>query len=1211
MWVHYALSEPTRVQCQGMDIAFFQHAQQLFDELIELPAAERAAVLASQAAGDMALIDMVQELLEADEEPLVGLEDILLHAAGTPNPVPQIQPGATIGRYVLEKMLGRGGMAEVWAVRHTLLGTHYALKLLTHATPALQRRLLSEGRAQARLQHANIVPVWDILDIDGVPGLLMLLVRGPSLSQLIADAPLSRAAASGMLRGIVEGVAHAHRCGLVHRDLKPDNVLIDLSTGVPVPRVGDFGLVKTTAQAGETLHGVVMGTPAYAAPELLRDAATATAAADRFSLGVMLVELLAGHRPFAGSSVYEMSAVHSQPPDLSGLDAPMQALAAGLLDLDPLKRPTCEDIIAALTAAPPSPASQQALVERARQLSVFKDGEVSLSSPRPTPVDNLPAPRDAFIGRETMLEALVAQVSGGAQLLTLLGPGGVGKTRLALEVGRQLAVHFPGGVWFCDAAEARDQDALLAAVARALSIRVDQGGLPCLTELLADQGRTLLILDNLEQVRDPAAHLISGWLDPLPELCFLCTSRAPLRIRGEQVVPVPVMDTREGAALFIERAARVSPGIQYSDEEQAVIRDLIALLDGLPLAIELAAARSRLASPERLRSRLSRRFKLLSTSSPDRPERQQTLWRTLQWSWDLLTPAARQCLAQLSVFEDGFTVNAAEAVVVFDDEEWIEEVLDALVESCWLIVQTDARGAVRLTMLRSIHDFAAAQLDEAQAIAAGTRHGAYFAGLKLDERRTRHRRRLLAEGRNITAALLRAARRRDEATIRALTELVGAIAQLQGPLTLGASVLTEVLQTPGLTDPTRFTVVFRLIHLHRLLGWREEALAGMEEARQLAERTGSPRHRQTILSLTAYDQMQHGELDEALSSYQEILAADLAGARFIGAIICYNNIGVIHMRTGRPHESMEAIFEALKLSRAHGIDHHAVGSLLNLAQTRLNLGQITAALENIEEGGALTERLGDRLRRSSFSQYRGLAMVHLGRSDLALTHTARAVALCEDLGAARHLWIARTLHAQALAGCGETDAALALLGGSLRYCEAERIFHITASIKSLQAQIHLARGELDAARETAWCAVEQARQLGHVLLEARARIVLVEVLIARGERTAAVGVLWDGLALALYPREEGVLRAHLAACLVEQGSLADVREVLAPVDGLLEGVERCADRGAWLLSLARVALHTGDEVGANQARAELEAFLVELRGLDADWLRARLQALSP
>jgi len=211
--------------------------------------------------------------------------------------------GQEVDRYVVERLLGRGGMAAVYLVRHRTLGTWHALKVLTLTAPRLVDRLVQEGQVQARLRHPNIVAVTDVFDVGGAPGLLMEYIPGASLDHHLPAGGLPEPEVERLFRGIVAGVSHAHAQGVVHRDLKPANVLIEQGT----PKVSDFGLAKLVAEldagVGQTRSGAAMGTPNYMAPEQVRDARSVDSRADLWSLGCLLYELLTGRRAFDGPDV--------------------------------------------------------------------------------------------------------------------------------------------------------------------------------------------------------------------------------------------------------------------------------------------------------------------------------------------------------------------------------------------------------------------------------------------------------------------------------------------------------------------------------------------------------------------------------------------------------------------------------------------------------------------------------------------------------------------------------------------------------------------------------------------------------------------------------------------------------------------------------------------------------------------------------------------
>ncbi|MEZ4238445.1 MAG: serine/threonine-protein kinase [Myxococcota bacterium] len=230
-----------------------------------------------------------------------------------------LEAGDQVERYEVVRVLGVGGMAQVLLVRHTSLNTLHALKVLTLAAPDFARRLLEEGRVQARLDHPNVVPVRDVITVKGMPALVLDFVDGPDLERWIADVKPGAVLAEQLFRGIVAGVAAAHAAGVVHRDLKPANVLLEPAAEVPVPRIADFGLVKAleAETVGRTRAGVPLGTPQYMAPEQIRSAADVDQRADIWSLGCILYELVAHRQAYPGEDivgVWERATKRERPP---------------------------------------------------------------------------------------------------------------------------------------------------------------------------------------------------------------------------------------------------------------------------------------------------------------------------------------------------------------------------------------------------------------------------------------------------------------------------------------------------------------------------------------------------------------------------------------------------------------------------------------------------------------------------------------------------------------------------------------------------------------------------------------------------------------------------------------------------------------------------------------------------------------------------------
>ena len=339
-----------------MDIEQYKRAQAIFDEVVDLPTDTVAAAVGQACGTDAALEALVLELLELDQaDSAVDDLDSLLDAAAeavVPT-VASLQAGATIDRYIAEALLGVGGTAQVWRVRHQTLGTLHALKVLTWTEPGLERRMFREARAQAQLQHPHIVPVHDAFEVDGHQAILMPFIDGPALDALLAHHMPTVDEAVGLFRGLLDGVGHAHDHGLIHRDLKPGNVLIDLRGGRCVPRVADFGLVKGTEEHTWTRPGEVLGTLTYAAPEQLVDTSAVDHRADIWSLGALLFHLGTGRRPIEGTTLHAIFDAHRRGIDLSRVPAALKPCVSACLTQAPEQRlQSCAEVAHLLPDAP-------------------------------------------------------------------------------------------------------------------------------------------------------------------------------------------------------------------------------------------------------------------------------------------------------------------------------------------------------------------------------------------------------------------------------------------------------------------------------------------------------------------------------------------------------------------------------------------------------------------------------------------------------------------------------------------------------------------------------------------------------------------------------------------------------------------------------------------------------------------------------------------
>jgi predicted ATPase len=435
--------------------------------------------------------------------------------------------------------------------------------------------------------------------------------------------------------------------------------------------------------------------------------------------------------------------------------------------------------------------------------------------------NNLPTQLTTFVGRERELSDAAARFDR-ARLLTLTGPGGTGKTRLSLELAARIADRFPDGVHFVPLEPINDAALVPATIAQSVGLP-DRGGREPVVRLIEHlEGKhILLVLDNLEQVTD-AAGVIAQLLAGAPELRILATSRSPLHVYGEVEYPVPslaVPDPKsaqdlgqlaafESVALFVERAMAVRPSFRLTGKEAAAVAMICVRLDGLPLAIELAAARVKLLSPEAILARLENRLTLLSDGARDLPPRQRTLRGAIAWSYDLLDEADRLLFSDFSVFIGGASLDAIEAVCAPDQSRDVLDGLSSLVDKSLVRQGETPDGEPRFTMLETIREYAREQLvADSRAAEMQRRHAAWYAALAetaagnvMSADKRVHLDRLEAEHDNLRAALTWATNAGEVDTALRLGTALWRFWQMRGYLDEGIKRLEAVVALPECAD---------------------------------------------------------------------------------------------------------------------------------------------------------------------------------------------------------------------------------------------------------------------------------------------------------------------------------------------------------------------------------------------------------------------------
>ncbi|MGH7529352.1 MAG: protein kinase domain-containing protein [Gemmatimonadales bacterium] len=628
---------------------------------------------------------------------------------------------ALADRYRLERLLGQGGMATVHLALDLKHRRKVAVKVLR---PELGialgvERFRREIEIAAALNHPHILAVHDSGGAAGVLYYVTPYVEGHSLrTRLAREGRLPIEEALRITREVADALGYAHARGLIHRDIKPENILLQAGHAV----VADFGIARAITAAegtrGATLTqpGVPIGTPEYMSPEQAAGERELDGRCDQYALACVLFEMLAGRPPFTSATVAGVLLQHltATPPPITDLqpDVPTSVAAAVGRGLAKTSTDRFSDMAAFVEAlAAPVP----------------------VAAPTGAPP---PAQLTSFIGRERETAAVQALLED-ARLVTLTGAGGSGKTRLALEVASRVAARYPDGVAWVELAPLSNPDLVAHHVADALGVRRDgiQSAEDALLEALSGRA-ALLVLDNCEHLVDACARLAEALLRGCPRLRILATSREALGIGGERPWLVPALTlpedqsaTRAAAAaseavrLFVERGRAVRPSLELVDDNVAAIAQICRRLDGLPLAIELAAARARVLDPQQIAARLDDVFALLTSGSRTALPRQRTLRGAIQWSHELLTEPERILFRRLAVFAGGFTIDAAEAVAAGDD---VLDLVSGLVDKSLVVLETEALES-RYRMLETIRQFARERLEEAVELPEiARRHARFF-----------------------------------------------------------------------------------------------------------------------------------------------------------------------------------------------------------------------------------------------------------------------------------------------------------------------------------------------------------------------------------------------------------------------------------------------------------------------------------------------------
>jgi predicted ATPase/transcriptional regulator with XRE-family HTH domain len=704
------------------------------------------------------------------------------------------------------------------------------------------------------------------------------------------------------------------------------------------------------------------------------------------------------------------------------------------------------------SAALPSPPMQYEGGRDARAPSTHtaRPGESSAHAGTPA-LHNLPRALTSFIGREQE-RVTVRLLLDGSRLITLTGIGGCGKTRLALEVAAISGDAYPDGVWLVELAAMAGASAggaalLPGAVAQVLGVREDPGS--PLQVTLAEHLRekeVLLVLDNCEHLIEPCAELVDWLLRQCVWLRILATSREELRVPGEQLYQVPPLSlpgmaaplaeigASEAVQLFVERARARTSGFDLTVDNAMAIVQICRRLDGIPLAIELAAARTSLLAPREIAARLDDRFQLLSVGPRTVPPRQQTLRAALDWSHDLLSPPEQALLRRLSVLADGWMLDAAEALGVAMQGESVAgdrgparddtptsdmgvpvagevfELLAQLVARSLVTVEDQAPG-LRYRLLETVRQYAEERLQSSgEAEALHRRHALYFLNLAeqaapalTGPRQIEWLARLALEHENMRAAL-RWSQQGGE--IELGLRLAGALWRfwyVRGYLGEGRQWLEALLAlAESGAGPIAARVRARACAgagiLASIQGDSDRATTLLQRSLRLWREQGDQQGIAGSLRSLANVAYYRGGYDEAVPLYRESLALYRTLQDREGIARTLNNLGTIAEMQGSYREAATLLEESLSLARALGGQQDMANALFNLGSVLARLGNTEQAIGLLEESLVLYQELGDRLGTVFALQRLGEEATRRGDGEHAMALHRQSLTLARDLG---------------------------------------------------------------------------------------------------------------------------------------------------------------------------------------------------------------------
>jgi predicted ATPase len=896
--------------------------------------------------------------------------------------------GAKLGPYEIQSPLGAGGMGEVYRARDTRLDRSVAIKILSAAFFADRDRLdrfEQEARSASALNHPNIVTIYELGQDDSTHYIAMELVEGKTLRELLVSGLLPMRKAIEIAAQVAEGLTKAHEAGITHRDLKPENLMVSHDGFV---KILDFGLAKHGSPSGErsdmfstssslTASGLVLGTVGYMSPEQA-GGRVLDFRSDQFSFGLVLYEMVTGNRAFKRSTAAETLVAilreRAEPIAAQNRDAPA---------------PLCWAIERCLAKEPDK--RYVSTRELARELAAIRDcfseKPAKEVEPRPT---NLPMSRTGFVGREkeaaAVKELLLRQ---DVRLVTVTGPGGIGKTRLAVEVTSGLVESFLGGIHFVPLSPLSDPGLITSLIVQTMGIGEAGGQSPLeiLKKNLQDslRGPMLFLLDNFEHLIS-AAPMVAELLVMGPHLKVLVTSRAALHLYGEHEFPVPplalpdsrsipsveVLSQYPAVALFVQRAVAAKPNFELNRENAPAVIEICSRLDGLPLAIELAAARVKVLSPSSMLTRLASRFQLLTGGARDLPQRQQTLRAAMDWSYDLLNAEEQKLFRRLSVFVGGCNLEGVEAVCNTKGDLDLDllDGMASMVDKSLAQQVEQAKGESRFVMLETIREYALEKLEASGEAGMTKRAHAAYCLVLAEEEATEQRdaggaewlKRFALEHDNFRAGLEWLTETGDAEWGLRLGTALFRFWETREYLAEGRDRLGRLLKLAGAAAPTKART--RTLFAAGVLAGEQGDYASADTlisesqdiARQLGDKTGVA----VSLNARAVLARDRGDIVIAHALFEEslVLWRELCDQKAVARSL--SNLANVVKLLGDHDRAHSLYAECLSIFRGLGDRTGVAWSLNSQGDVARDQGDSAAARTLYEQGLAVFRELGDR-----------------------------------------------------------------------------------------------------------------------------------------------------------------------------------------------------------------------------------------------------------